>query len=173
MVSLITAPLKSGTSVSQSFTYDSLGRRKTVQTLNPDLGNRNYSYNDAGQIYQQTFYEHGATIPKNLTSYSYDDFGQLTSANKNIINVGPATADESFQFSYQYDSIGNRTDEQRNGFNFGFQHNSVNQMGHRDWSGTLVASGKTDPGASTIGINAHSGSLDTDGKYVVQPLAVK
>ncbi len=165
LVSSVTAPEKNGSAVSQYFTYDGLGRRETVGTLNPLLGERNYIYNSAGQRSKQ-YLSGGFSI-----NYNYDKAGQLISAGK----YNGSNPYYDYSFTYQYDKIGNRIDEQRNGFNFDFLYNKLNQMTNRSWSGTLTAIGKTspNPGLNSIDINAKNGDfLDNFGKYIVQSINV-
>jgi hypothetical protein len=80
------------------------------------------------------------SLTKQLIKYGYDKFGQLSSANK----YKNSTPQPDYSFAYQYDAIGNRTEEQRNGFNILLNYNDLNQPTNRQWSGTLVLSGKTD-----------------------------
>ncbi len=164
LVSSVTAPEKNGIAVSQTFSYDGLGRRLGVTTLNPNLGTRTYHYNAAGQRSKQY-------LPDNFSiHYNYDKLGQLISAQK-YKSLKPYSA---YSFNYLYDKIGNRIDEKRNGFDFDFLYNNLNQMTNRSWTGTLTASGKSSPnsGKNTVDINAKSGILDANGKYVVQSINV-
>jgi hypothetical protein len=85
--------------------------------------------------------------------------------------------------SNQYDLIGNRTGEWREGFAFASTHNSLNQITNRSWSGTLTVSGYVtnrlnpgkrgvDVGVQTVDVNMQAASPGGQGGYVAQNVLV-
>jgi len=89
----------------QSFTFDSLGRRCAVTTVNKGttLSSRTYGYNAAGQRTSQSI-EYPASSIQYQHAYSYDQYGQLTNAHKTKGGV----AQKDHRYAYSYDTIGNR-----------------------------------------------------------------
>ena len=84
--------------------------------------------------------------------------------------------------SNQYDLIGNRTGEWREGFALASTHNSLNQITNRSWSGTLTVSGYVtnrltpgkrgvDVGVQTVDVNMQATTRDVRG-YVAEGVNV-
>jgi len=164
------AELRSSHGVGQTYEYDRLQRRRaTAFQLTPgnDVWRESFGYNTAGFRVQRTN-DFGAARPALVDSFTYDDLGQLTTATRTK-NAQPR---KDYFFAWRYDTVGNRVNEQRAGFSFGFWYNRLNQMTGRQWLGGLTVAGTTQPGAANAAVNAKSARMDADGEYVVEELDV-
>ena len=104
--------------------------------------------------------------------------GQLTNAYK----FRDSVKQKDYMHEYQYDLIGNRTGEWREGFAFASTHNNLNQITNRAWSGTLTVSGYVtnrlnpgkrgvDVGVQTVHVDMQATTRDVRG-YVAEGVLV-
>lgn len=116
--------------------FDLAGRLDSVKTLNAanaEMFKADYGYNTLNQRTAVTR-EDGSQW-----AWGYDDRGEVTSGGKKFSD---GTAHPLFQFGYQYDGIGNRTQSVAANRTGTYAPNSLNQYSTRTVPSYLSATGE-------------------------------
>lgn len=108
------------------YTYDALGRRRTLHTLDGDW---TYGYDAAGRLTSAVFVSTNPLIANQNCSYSYDAAGNRTSVTVNGVTTAyQANALNQYtsvgETAYRYDADGNLTFDGENAY----QYDSANRM---------------------------------------------
>jgi RHS repeat-associated protein len=122
-------------------TYDNLNILTSIGTagiLPAASVSYSYDYNNHDQRSKATLAD------GSYWEYSYDQYGQVTSGEKHD-STGAKVPNQ--QFGYAFDSIGNRSSENRNGNIFSYTPNNLNQYTQRTVPNKLDISGVAEPAA--------------------------
>ena len=135
-------------------------RLETIANLNPsstNISSFGYTYDSNGEI--QSWSTQLDSSSSQTAYFQYDVAQQLTSALMPTTVGNPSQA-----FVYQYDSSGNRVQEQIDNSVTGSTYNYLNQLTAQGAGGTMQFTGTvSEPGTVTVGGNA--GSVDSAGKW--------
>jgi RHS repeat-associated protein len=113
------------------YTYDSRGRRRTMQTLD---GNWNYDYDGSGQLIHAVFASSNPAIPSQDLQYNYDPLGNRTSTVVNGVTTD-YLANSLNQYTtvggiaFQYDADGNLTSDGLHNYVYNTQNRLVHVSG--------------------------------------------
>ena len=123
-----------------------------------------YAYNNADQRTRVSM-DNG-----HYTDYGYDEIGQLLSADG---SMSDGSLKPGASFEYLYDTAGNPTWQDRNGFQLTNTFNALNQNVDSEWSGTLTMLGSANTHQGTVVVNSNTATLFADGTFAATNLNVQ
>jgi len=143
--------------------YDAMARPKDTAVgtgAMPSYFEYYYHYNAGSELTQQVF------AANNYINYTYDNIGQIKSANGFESNGTTRRLQE--QFGYAYDKAWNLNERTNNALIQTFAVNNVNELTNASRSGTLTVAGTTTEAGSSIAsvtVNAVTANEYLDGTF--------
>jgi len=128
--------------------YDNVARMLSTKLMNSSgtaLDSQGYAYNPGSQRTAET------NLLGDYRNYTYDNIGQLKSANAK--EPGGVTNRLQEQFGYAYDAAGNLNWRTNNALLQAFNVNSLNELTTETNSGTLTVAGTTTSAATNVTVN--------------------
>jgi len=128
--------------------YDNVARMLSTKLVNSSgtaLDSQAYAYNQGSQRTAET------NLPGDYRNYTYDNIGQLKTANAK--EPGGVTNRLQEQFGYAYDAAGNLNWRTNNALLQAFNVNSLNELTTETNSDTLTVAGTTTSAATDVTVN--------------------
>lgn len=144
--------------------FDNLGdqRLKQIKNLDPSenvISQFDYAYDAGGDVIAWTQTNSGQANPRRY-DFGYDAADQLRSA----LLVNTVTSEQVSQFSYDYDSAGNRTNSQADSAITTSSVNNLNQLTSETSGGKMHFRGTINE-AATVTVAGNAATVDAAGNF--------